>query len=82
MDPAGTSSESEGDGIDPPTPALDRGRVGRGEPDPEDSEEDAPDPEMRVSTFFARFEVEFVRKIEPMLLEEHVPAVQRWAAHK
>eukprot|EP00971_Amphidinium_carterae_P087991 1740804-Amphidinium_carterae.1 len=43
-------------------------------PDPEDSEEDVLDPELRVSTFFSRIEVDFVRKIEPMLLEEHVPA--------
>eukprot|EP00971_Amphidinium_carterae_P082233 1626256-Amphidinium_carterae.1 len=32
------------------------------------------DPEHRVSTFFSRIEVDFVRKMEPMLLEEHVPA--------
>eukprot|EP00971_Amphidinium_carterae_P064692 1281882-Amphidinium_carterae.1 len=79
MDPDSAPSESEGEGIEPPTPTPIRGRVGRGEPDPEDSEEeDAPDPEIRIITFFGRFEVDFVRKIEPMLLEEHVPAGQRW----
>eukprot|EP00971_Amphidinium_carterae_P263334 5224639-Amphidinium_carterae.1 len=78
MDPLGASSESEGEGLEPPTPYLLSDRVGWGEPDPEDSEEDALDPEHRVSTFFSRVEVDFVRRIEPMLLEEHVAAGQRW----
>eukprot|EP00971_Amphidinium_carterae_P011053 217666-Amphidinium_carterae.1 len=58
--------------------AIGPDRVGWGEPDLEDSEEDALDPEHMVSTFFSCCEVDFVRKIEPMLLEEHVPAGQRW----
>eukprot|EP00971_Amphidinium_carterae_P079055 1564125-Amphidinium_carterae.1 len=80
MDPVGASSESEGEGLEPPTPNSLSDRVGREKPDPEDSEEEeeAPDPEIRVSTFFGRLEVDFIRKIELMLLEEHVPAGQRW----
>eukprot|EP00971_Amphidinium_carterae_P139671 2767157-Amphidinium_carterae.1 len=47
MDPMGASSESEGEGLEPPTPSPRSDRVGWGEPDPEDSEEDAMDPEHR-----------------------------------
>eukprot|EP00971_Amphidinium_carterae_P140652 2787414-Amphidinium_carterae.1 len=78
MDPVGATSESEGEGLEPPTPHSLSNRVGWEKLDPEDSEEDAPDIEIRVSTFFGRFEVEFICKIKPMLLEEHVPAGQRW----
>eukprot|EP00971_Amphidinium_carterae_P311482 6190665-Amphidinium_carterae.1 len=75
---SGSTSSSAGDGLEPPTPNLLSDRVGREKPDSEDSEEDAPDPEIKVSTFFGRFEVDFVHKIEPMLLDEHVAAGQRW----
>eukprot|EP00971_Amphidinium_carterae_P329050 6461310-Amphidinium_carterae.1 len=47
MDPMGASSESEGEGLEPPTPSTLSDRIGRGEPDPEDSEEDDIDPEHR-----------------------------------
>eukprot|EP00971_Amphidinium_carterae_P164921 3269504-Amphidinium_carterae.1 len=67
----GASSESEGEGLEPPSPYPRSDRVGWGEPDPENSEKEDLDPKYRVSTFISRIEVDFVRKLEPMLLEEH-----------
>eukprot|EP00971_Amphidinium_carterae_P070501 1394508-Amphidinium_carterae.1 len=78
MDSMGASSKLEGEGFEPPTSYTLSDRIGWEKPDPEDLKEDDIDPEHRVSTFFSCIEVDFVRKIEPMILEEHVPAGQRW----
>eukprot|EP00971_Amphidinium_carterae_P019198 377956-Amphidinium_carterae.1 len=78
MDPIGATSESDGEVLEPPTPHSIIDGLGWKKAEPEDSEEDAVDPEVWFSTFFGRAQVDFVCKIEPMLLEEHVPAGQRW----
>eukprot|EP00971_Amphidinium_carterae_P092501 1831657-Amphidinium_carterae.1 len=51
MDPVGASSESEGEGLEPPTPNSLSDRVGWGELDPEDSEGDAVDPEIHQERY-------------------------------
>eukprot|EP00971_Amphidinium_carterae_P092002 1821376-Amphidinium_carterae.1 len=71
----GASSESEGEGLEPPSPHSRSDRVGWEEPDSENLKEEDLEPKHRVSS---RIEVDFVRKLEPMLLEEHVFAGQRW----